>query len=467
MDDGVLTQWFDEGRILDALAANGEADPIHVSEILAKARTLVGLAIDDIAPLMAIESPALLAALFAAAREVKEAIYGKRVVIFAPLYVSNLCGNECLYCAFRVRNKAIVRRALTQEEIAAEVRWLVDRGHKRLLLVAGEAWPKEGLRYVLDAIGTIYATRNGRGEIRRVNVNIAPLDADEFRRLSEAHIGTYQLFQETYHRATYARVHPHGRKADFDWRLDAIDRAMRAGIDDCGVGVLFGLADWRFELVALMQHARHLEANFGVGPHTVSLPRLEPAAGSALASDPPSPVSEIDFQKIIAILRLALPYTGLILSTRETAQLRRVALHLGISQVSAGSRTNPGGYSGQSLDADQGQFQLGDHRSLDEVVCDIARMGHVPSFCTACYRLGRTGADFMDLARPGEIKQHCDPNAVATFEEYLQDHASEETAIVGREAMGRQIAAMPEGKPREQARRMVEAVRRGRRDVFC
>jgi len=434
--------------------------------VLAKAQALRGLDAEDVAVLASVSDPALLAELFDAARTVKEAIYGRRLVLFAPLYVSNLCGNECLYCAFRATNRAIVRRSLNQDEVAREVRVLVEQGHKRLLLVAGEAYPREGFDYVLRCIETIYATRVGHGEIRRVNVNVAPLTVEQFARLKAAGIGTYQVFQETYHRATYEAVHVAGPKRDFDWRIGAMDRAMEAGIDDVGIGVLFGLFDWRFEILALMQHIRHLEQRFGVGPHTISVPRLEPAAGSDLASQPPHPVDDVAFRKIVAILRLAVPYTGIIMSTRETPKMRQETFALGVSQISAGSRTNPGGYAEGKDVENEAQFSLGDHRPLDEVIADVASMGYIPSFCTACYRLGRTGQDFMDLAKPGLIKEHCDPNALSTFLEYLMDYASPRTKAAGLTLIEHVIEGM-QPEPRRRSEKMLEAVRSGRRDVFC
>lgn len=457
---------IDDDGIWGDLESASRPDAGEVRALLAKSRELKGLRGRDLAVLANVTDPALLDELFHTAREVKEAIYGRRIVLFAPLYISNLCANECTYCAFRARNTALVRRALTQEEIAREVKWLEEQGHKRILLVAGESYPREGFDYVLRSIETVYATSSGPGEIRRVNVNVAPLTDDEFRRLKDAKIGTYQLFQETYHRETYAQVHVAGKKRDYDWRVTAMDRAMRAGIDDVGIGILFGLYDWRYEVLALMQHVEHLERTFGVGPHTISVPRIEPATGSSLADHPPHAVSEVDFRKVIAILRLAVPYTGLILSTRESAETRREVLGLGISQISAGSRTNPGGYEADPGDACAEQFSLGDHRSLDEVIRDVASLGFVPSFCTACYRLGRTGADFMDVAKPGEIKEHCNPNALATFQEYLLDYGSEETRRAGE---SRIAATLEEMEPalREKSRTMVDQVKSGRRDVFC
>ena len=441
------------------------ADAAAVADVLAKARKLNGLEPGEMAVLMAISDPEQLAALFAAASDVKDTIYGRRLVIFAPLYVSNMCANECTYCAFRARNAELKRRALTQEEIAREVRILVDQGHKRVLLVAGESYPHEGFPYVLKSIDTVYQVRNGNGEIRRVNVNVAPLSFDQFRELKARRIGTYQLFQETYHHETYHAVHLRGKKADYDWRVTAMDRAMAAGIEDVGIGVLFGLFDWRFELLALMQHIRHLERRFGVGPHTISVPRLEPATGSSLASHPPHAVADIDFRKIVAILRLAVPYTGIIMSTRESAHIRRETFALGVSQISAGSRTNPGGYA-EDEQEDASQFCLGDHRALDEVIRDVASLGYIPSFCTGCYRLGRTGADFMDLARPGDIKQHCDPNGLSTFVEYLTDYGSAETRAVGEHCIAHALASM-DAWPRQRAEQLMGRVRAGERDVYC
>lgn len=347
-----------------------------------------------------------------------------------------------------------------------EAEVLIEQGHKRVLLVAGESYPKRGFQYVLDSIATIYDAAVGTGEIRRVNVNVAPLDTDEFRQLKDAQIGTYQLFQETYHRPTYAKVHVGGLKADYDWRITAIDRAIEAGIDDVGIGVLFGLHDWRFELLALMQHITHLESQYGIGPHTISVPRLEPAGGSDMASHPPMPVSDVDFRKIVAILRLAVPYTGIIMSTRETPKMRQETFALGVSQISAGSRTNPGGYAEDENPEDLAQFSLGDHRSLDEVIHDVARLGYIPSFCTGCYRLGRTGQDFMDMAKPGLIKQHCDPNALSTFLEYLLDYGSQETRQAGETLIAKALDKMDESV-RKRSEEMIEKVRHGRRDVFC
>ncbi|HJW44817.1 MAG TPA: [FeFe] hydrogenase H-cluster radical SAM maturase HydG [Geothrix sp.] len=456
---------LDEASLHAALEPPVTQDPARIRDILAKARAMNGLDDQDLPPLMALQDPGLLAELFETAQWVKDQIYGNRIVMFAPLYVSNLCANECLYCAFRASNRELPRRALSQAEIAAEVEHLLAQGHKRLVLVAGEAYPKEGLDYILSAIRTVYGTRRGNDNIRRVNVNIAPLTIEDFRRLLDAQIGTYQLFQETYHRETYQRMHVRGLKADYDWRLGCMDRAMLAGIGDVGIGALFGLYDWRFELLALMHHAQHLEDRFGCGPHTISVPRIEPAEGSATSEAPPHAVTDAEFLKLVAILRLAVPYTGLILSTRERPEIRSRALQLGISQISAGSRTNPGGYEDEAQDGGA-QFSLGDHRSLDEVVRDLAETGFIPSFCTACYRMGRTGPDFMDLAKPGEIKAHCHPNALSTLQEYVDDYASPETRQAAEALLADTLAHM-EGRAKVRAEAMVARVKQGERDVFC
>lgn len=458
--------FINEKKVWNILEENKNVDFGRIRDVLTKAKEMKGLNLEDVAALTSISDPEMLAALFNTANEVKETIYGKRLVLFAPLYISNLCANECLYCAFRATNKDIVRNSLSQEHIAREVEVLIKQGHKRILMVAGESYPNQGFQYVLDSIKTIYSVKSEHGEIRRVNVNIAPLSTDEFRLLKGAGIGTYQIFQETYHRETYSKVHLGGKKRDYNWRAWSLHRAMEAGINDVGIGVLFGLFDYRFEILAMMQHIFEMEDKFGVGPHTISVPRLEPATNSKLASHPPFPVSDIDFRKIVAIIRLAVPYTGIIMSTRETAKMRRETFALGVSQISAGSRTNPGGYEEDAEDDPSGQFSLGDHRSLDEVIRDVASMGYIPSFCTACYRLGRTGQDFMDLAKPGDIKLHCGPNALSSFKEYLQNFASPKTAEIGNMLINETISNMT-GIARQRAEKLVQRVEAGRDDVYC
>ena len=462
----VSADFINEQKVWNILETNQNAGFERIKEVLDKAKEMKGLNLDDVAVLTSISDPEMLSALFNTANEVKESIYGKRLVLFAPLYISNLCANECLYCAFRATNKDIVRNSLSQEHIVRETEVLIKQGHKRVLMVAGESYPNRGFQYILDSIKTIYSVKSEHGEIRRVNVNIAPLSTDEFRQLKDAGIGTYQIFQETYHRESYSKVHLGGKKRDYNWRAWSLHRAMNAGIDDVGIGVLFGLFDYRFEILAMIQHIAELEEKFGVGPHTISVPRLEPATNSDIASHPPFPVSDIDFRKIVAIIRLAVPYTGIIMSTRETAKMRRETFALGVSQISAGSRTNPGGYEEETEDDPSGQFSLGDHRSLDEVIRDVASMGYIPSFCTACYRLGRTGQDFMDLAKPGDIKLHCGPNALSSFKEYLQNFASPATAEIGNKLIAETIAGMS-GIARQRAEKLVQRVEAGRDDVYC
>ena len=460
----VPANFINDKKIWEAIEQNQNPEPEKIKDILAKAAEMKGLSMAEVAALTCISDPVMLGELFDTANKVKETIYGKRLVIFAPLYISNLCANECLYCAFRATNKDIVRTVLPQEHIKREVQELINQGQKRVLLVAGESYPKQGFQYVLDSIQSIYDVKTEHGEIRRVNVNVAPLQTDEFKDLKAAGIGTYQIFQETYHRETYSKVHVKGKKRDYNWRAWSLHRAMEAGIDDVGIGVLFGLFDYRFEILAMMQHINELEEKFGVGPHTVSVPRLEPATNSDIASHPPFPVSDIDFRKIVAILRLAVPYTGIIMSTRETAKMRRETFALGVSQISAGSKTNPGGY--EEEDAISGQFSLGDHRTLDEVIRDVASMGYIPSFCTACYRLGRTGQDFMDLAKPGDIRLHCAPNGLSSFKEYLQNYALPATQEIGESLIKETIAGMS-GLAKQRAEKLVKRVSAGKDDVYC
>ena len=461
-----MTSILDEGRISESLAAAPPPERSRVAEALAKARELKGLGDEDVLALLAIDEPDRLQELFDTARWAKQEIYGNRIVYFAPLYVSNLCANDCPYCAFRGANKALTRRALSQDEVRRETEALIAEGHKRVLVVAGEAYPQGGLQYVFDCLRTVYSVRQPKGSIRRVNVNIAPLGVEEFRALKAEQIGTYQLFQETYHEPTYRRLHRQGAKADYRYRLEVMDRALEAGLKDVGIGALFGLYDWRFEVLALLSHARHLEARFGVGPHTISIPRLEPALGSPMSRRPPSEVGDRDFLKIIAVLRLAVPYTGMILSTRESVAIRRQALELGISQISAGSRTDPGGY-GAAEQSTSGQFAVGDTRPLGEVVEDVLDSGHIPSFCTGCYRLGRVGKDFMDLAKPGLIKEHCLPNALLTFAEYLCDFAAPGLSQKGFATIDRMVENdVPGPGLRTKVRRLLGRVRAGERDLY-
>lgn len=440
-------------------------DEHQLTDILDKATALAGLSVEETATLLRVVEEEALERIFQAAENVKESIYGKRIVLFAPLYISNVCTNRCLYCAFSAENRTAKRRTLSLSEIADEVRALLKMGHKRVLLVSGESRSQGGFSYLCRALETIYQTGD-TDHIRRVNVNVAPLTSAQYRELKKLGIGTYQSFQETYHRPTYERMHLAGPKSDYHLRLRTMHRAMSAGIDDVGIGALFGLFDHRFEVLALLQHAKSLDSEFGAGPHTISVPRLEPAVGSSVATSPPAPVSDREFMKIIAVLRLAVPYTGIILSTRERPALRNAALRLGVSQMSAGSCTEPGGYSGSVPSSGEAQFEIGDHRPLDAVIIDVLRQGFLPSFCTACYRRGRTGKDFMDLAKPGLIKCHCLPNGLLTLLEYLEDAGSEEALRIGRKLVLEQLPEIPGGKSRAETEARMERIVQGERDLY-
>lgn len=437
-------------------------------EIIQKASDAKGLTLRESAALLNISDPVILDELFHKAKEVKEKIYGNRLVLFAPLYVTNLCVNNCLYCAFRKDNKELKRRTLTVDEIEEEARYLVLTGQKRILLVAGEHPKKASMEFLGEAISRIYSININGNNIRRLNVNTAPLTLQDFKLLKSFGIGTYQCFQETYHYKTYKEMHPSGPKADFAWRLYAMDRALQAGIDDVGIGALFGLTDYRFETLALLMHAADLDYKYGIGPHTISIPRLEPALNAPAAENPPHAVDDLSFKKLVAVIRLSVPYTGIILSTRERPELRRELFEVGVSQISAGSRTAPGAYkeSQESLDEHElEQFQLGDHRSLDEVVKDITSLGYMPSFCTACYRSNRTGDRFMELAKTGNIGKICVPNAMATFEEYLNDFASEETRMIGKHFIENELRKLS-GATKRRTEEMIQKVDAGERDVY-
>lgn len=437
-------------------------------DILNKAAEARGLTLKESAALLNISKPDLYDELFHTAKKVKEKIYGNRLVLFAPLYVTNLCVNNCLYCAFRKDNKQLKRKSLSINEIIEEARYLILTGQKRLLLVAGEHPKKAAVPFLGEAISKIYELNVNGNNIRRLNVNSAPLSIEDFKELKNYGIGTYQCFQETYHYNTYLLMHPEGPKRDYAWRLYAMDRALQAGIDDVGIGALFGLTDYRFETLALLSHAFDLDLKYGIGPHTISIPRLEPALNAPAALSPPNAVDDLSFKKLIAVIRLAVPYTGMILSTRERAELRRELFAVGISQISAGSRTSPGSYKTTEKDLDDHeleQFQLGDHRCLDEVVRDITSLGYMPSFCTACYRSHRTGDRFMELAKSGDIGKICVPNALSTFKEYLNDFASEKTKETAADFLISELEKL-DGAARKKAVNMIKKVDSGERDVF-
>lgn len=460
--------FIDDARILKYLNEAKAATLETAAGIIKKAEAAQGLSPEEAAVLLQVEDRNLLEEIYRTASRVKENIYGKRLVFFAPLYINNYCINNCVYCGYRRDNK-FRRRKLTREEIAREVQVLEVMGHKRLALECGEDPVNCPIDYVVEALETIYSVKEKNGSIRRVNVNIAATTVENYQRLKEAKIGTYILFQETYHRPTYARMHPTGPKKDYDWHTCAMDRAMAGGIDDVGLGVLFGLYDYKYEVIALLLHALHLEAMFGVGPHTISVPRMRPAAGVDLNTFP-FLVSDEDFKKLIAIIRLAVPYTGMLISTRESPKFRDELISVGISQLSAGSCTGVGGYYKDyagAVDADEvPQFELEDHRSLDEVISGVCRSGYIPSFCTACYRSGRTGDRFMPLAKSGQIQNVCQPNAILTFREYLLDYALPETRQAGEEAIAKHLNYIGRQSVREEVKSRLGKIDQGERDLY-
>ncbi len=423
-------------------------DTALINEILQKGAEGQGLSHREAAVLLLCDS-SFEERIFALAKHIKQRIYGNRIVMFAPLYLSNHCINGCTYCPYHATNRTIPRRKLTQEEIHREVIALQDMGHKRLALEMGEHPMLNNIDYLVESINTIYSIRHRNGAIRRVNVNIAATTVEEYRLLHEANIGTYILFEETYDRATYERLHPSGPKSDWAYHTEAMDRAMQGGIDDVGIGALFGLSDYRYDFVGMLMHAEHLEATFGVGPHTISVPRIRPADDIDLAAFP-NAVTDERFRRIVAVLRIAVPYTGMIVSTRESQRSREEVLEVGVSQLSGASRTSVGGYS--ENDQATEQFDISDTRTLDEVVAWLLELGYVPSFCTACYREGRTGGRFMSLAKSGAIANCCGPNALMTLAEYLEDYASDKTRELGR----RIIASEHLNIPAERLRRIVE-----------
>ncbi|MGD0170311.1 MAG: [FeFe] hydrogenase H-cluster radical SAM maturase HydG [Smithella sp.] len=464
----MIKDFIDDTKIENLLSKAKNPASQRVREIIDKALELKGLSPEEVAILLQTEDDELIDMIWQAAHKIKEDIYGNRLVLFAPLYIANHCANNCLYCGFRHDNKELNRVALTMEQISKEVQVLEREGHKRLLMLCGEHPTRSSLEYFMEAIETAYSVKTEKGgEIRRINVEIAPLNVDEYKELKKTGIGTVVLFQETYHHETYKLMHPSGPKKDFANRLTAMHRAQEGGINDVGIGALFGLFDYKYEVLGLLLHALQLEKDCGVGPHTMSIPRLEPAFNAPAAIAPPHPVSDHDFKKLVAIIRMAVPYTGMILSTRENPALRSEVFALGISQISAGSRTNPGGYQEDSSEAFRAaQFNLGDTRTLDEVILDITEHGHIPSFCTACYRLGRTGKDFMDLAKPGLIQKFCQTNAVFSFKEYLLDYASPQTREAGEKLIRKMLAQTFKTQRKKSVMNKLQNIEGGKRDVY-
>lgn len=463
--DGGSKMFIKHDYIYDVLEQGKNTNMDEIHEILKKARTKQGLTHLEVAKLIQTDTPEANEAIFKIAGEIKQEIYGNRVVIFAPLYVSNYCVNSCTYCGYGRDNK-FTRRRLSDEEIQEEVKLLESMGHKRIALEVGEDPVNCDINYVCHAIDTIYATENKNGNIRRINVNIAATTVEEYKMLKEREIGTYILFQETYHQPTYEKVHPKCLKGDYNYHLTAFDRAMEADIDDVGGGVLFGLADYKFELMGLMLHNDHLEEAFGVGFHTISVPRLQKAEGMNL-SDYPNLVTDDEFKRIVAIIRLAVPFTGIILSTRESAAMRKEVLNYGVSQVSAGSCTGVGGYKeeaefGKKVD----QFEVADHRTPLEIIKELLRDGFIPSYCTACYRSGRTGDRFMRLAKSGQIHNVCQPNALMTLQEFAIDYGDDELKALVDKVIKKEVVTIGKDKIQEMTEKNLVRIKNGERDLY-
>lgn len=454
----------EEIRATLAEAREKRNDKALIEEFLAKAEKGEGITHREAAILLEVEDKETIERIYAIARRLKERIYGNRIVMFAPLYLSNHCVNGCVYCPYHAKNKTIPRRKLTQEEIRREVIALQDMGHKRLALETGEHPKLSPIEYVLESIDTIYSIHHKNGAIRRVNVNIAATTVENYTRLKDAGIGTYILFEETYDRAAYERLHPTGPKSDWAYHTEAMDRAMEGGIDDVGIGALFGLSNYRYDFVGILMHAEHLEARFGVGPHTISVPRIRPA-DDIDPKDFPDAVTDEVFRRIVAVLRIAVPYTGMIVSTRESQRSRELVLDVGVSQLSGGSKTSVGGYADGVEDAeDSAQFDISDSRTLDEIVGWLLELGYIPSFCTACYREGRTGDRFMSLAKRGLIGNCCAPNALMTLAEYMEDYASPKVKLLGKQMIARQAEIIPSEKVRRITLSNLEEIVKGKRD---
>lgn len=459
-------EFISHEEVLETLkfADENKDDLKLVDEIIDKAREKKGLTHREASVLLACDHPEKNEEIFSLAKEIKDDFYGNRIVLFAPLYLSNYCVNGCVYCPYHRQNKKIPRKKMTQDEIKREVIALMDMGHKRLALESGEDPVNNPIEYILESIDTIYSIKHKNGEIRRVNVNIAATSVENYRRLKEAGIGTYILFQETYHKESYEKLHPTGPKHNYAYHTEAMDRAMQGGIDDVGLGVLFGLENYRYEFAALLMHAEHLEAVYGVGPHTVSVPRIRPADDiDPTAFD--NAISDDILAKLVACIRVAVPYTGIIVSTRETKETRERLLNLGVSQISGGSKTSVGGYcDSEAEDENTAQFDVYDTRSLDEVVKWLMELGYVPSSCTACYREGRTGDRFMSLCKSGQIQNCCHPNAIMTLKEYLEDYAAPETRAVGEDLILKELENIPSPKVRGIVEENLIKISQGMRD---
>jgi 2-iminoacetate synthase len=463
--DQRMTPFIDPDEIW-GLIRDTRPTPERVREIISMSLDKKRLTMEETAVLLNTTDPGLLEEIREGARELKKRVYGNRIVLFAPLYVGNRCTNNCTYCGFRTSNKFAVRQTLSDHQLVREVEALEDNGQKRLILVYGEH-PAYDANYIAHTVRTVYSVKKGNGEIRRVNINAAPLDIDGFRIVKDAGIGTYQVFQETYHPETYRKYHTGGKKADYDYRLTALDRAQEAGIDDVGIGALFGLYDWRFEVLGLVRHTNHLEACYRVGPHTISFPRIQDA--SAASIDPHYMVSNEDFIRLVAILRLAVPYTGMILTARENAMVRREVMKFGVSQIDGGTKLELGSYSdsiNEEQDLNREQFRINDPRSLNEIIDELLDDQYLPSFCTACYRKGRTGEHFMEFSVPGFIKRFCTPNAILTLAEYLVDYAPSSTAEKGWKVIEKNLDELGGHGKVPEIRRRIELIRQGERDLY-
>jgi len=456
--------FIDTAELWDLLKRRAP-DKEELRDILAHSLAKKRLTLQQVAALLSVTQPEFIDEIKATASELKQKVYGNRIVLFAPLYIGNKCINNCRYCGFRASNINAVRRTLTQDEIIRSVEQLEDDGHKRLILVFGEHTDYSA-GFIAATVRKVYSIRKGQGEIRRVNINAAPLTVDGFKKVKEAGIGTYQIFQESYHTGAYSHYHFEGRKADFDYRLTSLDRAMEAGLDDVGIGVLFGLYDWRYEVLGLVRHTNHLEACFNVGPHTISFPRIQNAAD--FIADSRYKMQDDDFVRMVAILRLAVPYTGMILTAREPGYLRDEVIRYGVSQIDAGTRIEIGAYAEKPAgdqDLNREQFLINDNRSLSEIMDELISSGQIPSFCTACYRLGRTGEHFMEFSVPGFIKQFCQPNAILTLAEYLEDYASDEIKQKGYRLID-ELLKNYEGSLKEKLNSRLHLVKQGVRDIY-
>jgi 2-iminoacetate synthase len=461
-----VKSFIPDAEIESLLVSEQNAPAERIREIIQKSLEKNRLDPAETAALISVKDPELRQMILDGAHELKERIYGNRIVLFAPLYVGNECINDCVYCGFRISNTECERSTLSHSQLIEEAQSLVKTGHKRLIMVYGEH-PMYDARYIADTVQTVYDTKFENGEIRRVNINAAPMDIEGYRIVKSVGIGTYQIFQETYHQKTYEKLHPSGPKSNYLWRLDGLDRAMKAGIDDLGIGALMGLYDWRFEVMALLYHTIHLEDTFGVGPHTISFPRIEPAIGTDFTQHPPFMVSDDDFKLLVAIIRLSVPYTGMILTAREPIDIRNEVLRYGVSQIDAGSSIGVGDYSHKNDESrKKSQFVLGDTRSLDDVINELAQGGYIPSFCTSCYRAGRTGEHFMEFAIPGFVKRFCTPNALLTFAEYLYDYSSDRTLKTGLNLIENELAKISDDEMRSSVTEKLAEMKGGKRDLF-